>query len=220
MLSTQVSLSTASYYWTSSAFGETTLSLSTPTYSNINSPARHSTQPTSGPQFFTYSEGIMADILSKREYLYRQYFTSKGFKMILPDYFKSSPTHPLLSELRTLVPSTDPINLSSESSRDLFYHHSSLFNTSLVHNMLSVFNYNSTGLPLNLNFFTKYVLTYFTGTAGTSNLSNDTELLRNQYRPMKKGVSNMIKLHATGAVAMPIETRLHLLASSKDVIHS
>jgi hypothetical protein len=37
---------------------------------------------------------------------------------------------------------------------------------------------------------------------------------------MKKGVSNMIKLHATGAVAMPIETRLHILASSKDVIHS
>jgi heme/copper-type cytochrome/quinol oxidase subunit 2 len=42
----------------------------------------------------------------------------------------------------------------------------------------------------------------------------------NQYRPIKKGVSNMIKLHATGAIAMPIETRLHLLASSKDVIHS
>ena len=30
----------------------------------------------------------------------------------------------------------------------------------------------------------------------------------------------MIKLHATGAIAMPIEIRLHLLASSKDVIHS
>jgi len=140
--------------------------------------------------------------------------------MILPDYFKSSPNHPLLSELTTLVPSADPINLSSENSRDLFYQHSSLFNTSLLHNMLNVFNYNATGLPLNLNFFTKYLLTYFTGNTSTSNLSNDTELLRNQYRPMKKGVSNMIKLHATGAVAMPIETRLHLLASSKDVIHS
>jgi hypothetical protein len=51
-------------------------------------------------------------------------------------------------------------------------------------------------------------------------VSNNTELYKNQYRPMKKGVSNMIKLHATGAVAMPIEIRLHLLASSKDVIHS
>jgi len=37
---------------------------------------------------------------------------------------------------------------------------------------------------------------------------------------MKKGVTNMIRLHATGAIAMPIEIRLHILASSKDVIHS
>jgi hypothetical protein len=64
------------------------------------------------------------------------------------------------------------------------------------------------------------MLVYFTGHSNTSSINNDTELLRNQYRPMRKGVSNMVKLHATGAVAMPIETRLHLLASSKDVIHS
>ena len=37
---------------------------------------------------------------------------------------------------------------------------------------------------------------------------------------MKKGVSNMIKLHATGAIATPIEIQMHILASSKDVIHS
>ena len=37
---------------------------------------------------------------------------------------------------------------------------------------------------------------------------------------MKKGISNMVRLHATGAVAMPIETRLHIMASSRDVIHS
>ena len=58
------------------------------------------------------------------------------------------------------------------------------------------------------------------GDANDVDASTTAELLRNQYRPMKKGVSNMVKLHATGAVAMPIETRLHLLASSKDVIHS
>jgi hypothetical protein len=54
----------------------------------------------------------------------------------------------------------------------------------------------------------------------SSGLNYNSELYKNQYRPMKKGVSNMIKLHATGAIAMPIEIRLHLLASSKDVIHS
>lgn len=109
--------------------------------------------------------------------------------------------------------------MSSESSRELLYHHSSLLNTSLLHNFLSNFNYQTSGLPLNINLINNHLLTYFTG-YGNGNAVNDTELLRNQYRPLRKGVSNMIKLHSTGAVAMPIETRLHVLASSKDVIHS
>jgi hypothetical protein len=44
--------------------------------------------------------------------------------------------------------------------------------------------------------------------------------LKSQYRPMRKGVTNMVRLQATNAVAMPTEMRLHILASSKDVIHS
>jgi hypothetical protein len=114
----------------------------------------------------------------------------------------------------------DAVNISSEGTRDLFYHHSSIFNVSLIHDLLSKINYNTAGLPLNINFITNFLLVYLTGHSNTSNIANDTELLRNQYRPMNKGVSNMVKLHATGAVAMPIETRLHILASSKDVIHS
>ena len=46
------------------------------------------------------------------------------------------------------------------------------------------------------------------------------ELYKNQFRPLKKGVSNMLRLHATGAIALPIEIRLHILASSRDVSHS
>jgi hypothetical protein len=123
-------------------------------------------------------------------------------------------------ELKQLTPYIDPISISSEGSRDLFYHHSSLFNTSVIHDLVSYLNYSSAGLPINLNLISNYLLVYLTGNTSTSNLPNNTELLKNQYRPMKKGVSNMVKLHATGAVAMPIETRLHILASSKDVIHS
>jgi len=140
--------------------------------------------------------------------------------MLLPDYLVASPNHPLMTELKNLTLYTDPVNVSLESSRDLFYQHSHLFNTSLIHNFLLQFNYNFSGVPINTNFITNYLLTYFSGFYTPNNTVNDTGLLKNQYRPMKKGVSNMIKLHATGAVAMPIETRLHLLASSKDVIHS
>ena len=177
-------------------------------------------QPYSGPEFYRYSQSILADILSKREYIYRHYYTSKGYKILLPDYFIASPKNPLMSEIKNLTSFTDPVTLSAESSRDLFYHHSSIFNTSLLYDLIAKLNFNSTGLPINLNLLTNYLLVYFTGYYSHSNTTNDFELLRKQYRPIKKGVSNMIKLHATGAVAMPIETRLHLLASSKDVIHS
>jgi hypothetical protein len=177
-------------------------------------------QPYSGTEFFRYSESILADILTKREYLYRHYFSSKGYKMVLPTYLISSPKNPLMLELKNLTLYSDPINISLESSRDLFYQHSSLINTSIVHNILSKFNYNFSDIPLNLNFINNYLLSYLSGFYTPNNIPNDTDLLKNQYRPMRKGVSNMIKLHATGAIAMPIETRLHLLASSKDVIHS
>jgi len=51
-------------------------------------------------------------------------------------------------------------------------------------------------------------------------MSSNNDLYKNQFRPLRKGVSNMIRLHATGAIAMPIEIRLHILASSRDIIHS
>jgi heme/copper-type cytochrome/quinol oxidase subunit 2 len=69
-----------------------------------------------------------------------------------------------------------------------------------------------------MDFFLKNTLNYFLGY--NINSINYGDFYKDQYRPMNKGVSNMIKLHTTGAIAMPIETRLHLLASSKDVIHS
>lgn len=219
-LSSRIILKNSHNYWNNNSFNGNKYTLFTPTYSDVNSPARMSWQPYSGPESFKYSQSILADILSKREYLYRHYFSSKGYKTILPEYFVASPKHPLMSELRDLTPTIDPVSISSESSRELFYHHSSIFNTSLIYNLLSNLNYNTSGLPLNINFLTNYLLVYFTGNSNVNSIGNNTELLRNQYRPMKKGVSNMIKLHATGAVAMPIETRLHLLASSKDVIHS
>jgi hypothetical protein len=49
---------------------------------------------------------------------------------------------------------------------------------------------------------------------------SSAELFKNQHRPLRKGITNMLRLHSTGAVAMPIELRLRILASSRDVIHS
>jgi hypothetical protein len=65
-----------------------------------------------------------------------------------------------------------------------------------------------------------YLFYYFFDANKSSKIGNNLDLYKNQYRPMKKGVTSMLRLHATGAVAMPIETRLQILASSRDVIHS
>jgi hypothetical protein len=44
--------------------------------------------------------------------------------------------------------------------------------------------------------------------------------VKNQYKPLRKGINNLLRLHATNAIALPCEIRLQILASSKDVIHS
>jgi hypothetical protein len=91
---------------------------------------------------------------------------------------------------------------------------------SLVYDILNTFKFNDFNIPLNMSIFSDKLFFYLLGNSPYSKDLNVSDFYKNQYRPMKKGVSNMIKLHATGAIAMPIETRLHLLASSKDVIHS
>lgn len=74
-------------------------------------------------------------------------------------------------------------------------------------------------LPLNTSALTNYVFFYIFG-SNSDNIGNSQTLLKDQFRPLKKGISSMLRLHATGAIAMPIEIRLQVLASSRDVIHS
>jgi hypothetical protein len=44
--------------------------------------------------------------------------------------------------------------------------------------------------------------------------------LYNPYQPLRKGITNMIRINADKAVAIPTETRLQILAVSRDIIHS
>jgi hypothetical protein len=119
LLSTRLLLKGASSYWVGlSIFSDRPTSLlSTPSNSNVNSPARSSWRPLYGGEYFRYSESILTDILSKREFLYRNYFTNKGLRLALPPFLVSSPLNPFLLELQNLYSFTDPIYISSESSR-------------------------------------------------------------------------------------------------------
>jgi hypothetical protein len=144
------------------------------------------------------------------------------FKPSLPKFLLASPTNPIFEEIQKNFALIDPINFSSESSRELFYQNTNKLNFLLTKDVVMFLGALQANQPLNLSALNNYLFLYIFGNNDplSSGSNFNTDIFKNQYRPMKKGVANMIKLHATGAIAMPIEIRLHLLASSKDVIHS
>jgi len=144
------------------------------------------------------------------------------FKTALPKFLLATPNNPIFEEVQKSFLLIDPINFSSEVSRELFYQNTNKLNFLLIKDIINSISTTQTYLPFNLSLINNYLFIYLFGINKSTDFSqnSNTSFFKNQYRPMKKGVSNMIKLHATGAIAMPIEIRLHLLASSKDVIHS
>jgi hypothetical protein len=169
----------------------------------------------SGIQAYYSDSSILVDILTKREFLYRTYFNSKGYVANLPVYLTASPENSLLNEVQKGYNLVDPVSFSSEVSREMTYQDLNFMRFNLLKDAI-----NTTGI--NTSFITNYLFFYLTGANSNSDrsLGANQELYKNQYRPLKKGITNMIRLHTTGAIAMPIEIRLHILASSRDVIHS
>jgi len=104
----------------------------------------------------------------------------------------------------------NPLSFSSELTK----------NNNLLSNYNNFFSNFSETLGLNSFYTLKFIFSNILNLEKNVNLDTNLDLFKNQYRPMKKGIVNMVRLHATSAIAMPIETRLHILTSSKDVIHS
>ena len=207
-------------FWTKAILFNNTTNLSTPSFSGVNTFARSSSRPTSGIQSYYYTSSILVDILSKREYLYRQYLLKQGASVNLPKYFVAAPNNPLLEEVKSSYPLIDPASFSSELSRELFYQNVNFLRFNIIKDFLHVANSSIANSSVNLSGITNYLFFYLFGFDQGNNVGRNMDLFKSQYRPMRKGVTNMIRLHATGAIAMPIEIRMHILASSKDVIHS
>ena len=66
--------------------------------------------------------------------------------------------------------------------------------------------------------FNDYTTNFKKKSINNSTITIDT--IKSQYVPLRKGISNMIRIQADKAIAMPIETRIQILAVSKDIIHS
>ena len=173
-----------------------------PSNSNYNSFTRANWKPSQGTASYYYNISNLIDILTKREYLYRQLFLSTNLLVSLPTFLTANPQNTLLNELKSIFNFTDVNFYNNEFSKTAYFNTLNTFNNQLLN-----------------SFFDQTLLKYFFNT-NTNLLKNNDLLYKNQMRPLKKGINNMLRLHATGAVAMPIEIRLQILASSKDVIHS
>jgi hypothetical protein len=167
-----------------------------------------------------YDTSTFIDVLSKREHFYRSYMNSLNLIANLPSHMSASPANPLLNEITKGYGYVDPSTFSAELSREVMYSDLNFVKLSLLADFYKNLDSFSSNLGINLSFLNSYLLKYLSGVDSSSRMGDNQSLYKSQYRPMKKGVTNMIKIQATGAIAMPVEIRLHILASSRDVIHS
>jgi hypothetical protein len=72
-----------------------------PTNSGTNIPGRSSTKQSFGTGGYFYHTSTLSDLLSKREFIYRSYFNSKGYVANLPLYLTASPNNPLYEEIKS-----------------------------------------------------------------------------------------------------------------------
>jgi hypothetical protein len=166
-------------------------------------------------QSYYYVSSAVVDILTKREFLYREFFALNNKIISLPNYLTNSPNNPLLDNIKASFLFIDPLVISSEYTRDRFAMSLGFFNSAILKTLVC-----SSNNYLNLKALSDHFFYFFFYDNATNTFDENYLLQKSQYRPLRKGINNMIRLHATGAVAMPIEVRLQVLASSKDVIHS
>jgi hypothetical protein len=162
----------------------------------------------------------LVDILTKREYLVRQLLEQNNFIINLPDNYVASPNNSLYKTLKSSFNYLDLNLLNVEQNR--FNWSDGNFKTKFL--ILDLFHsFNLFGTFNNLNIFLNK---FFNNLNNSFNIfdknygNNNLNFTKSQFKPMKKGIANMIKIHANGSIALPIEMRIQLLASSRDVIHS
>lgn len=215
LVATQFSLLNSNWYWEQLYFINYHNYQFFPSHSGISSYSKLNWKPQNSIQSYYYSVSNLIDILTKREFLYRELFLTNKRIVNLPFYLTNNPNNPLINEIKASFLFVDPIIYNNEYSRDIFFSSLNFFNFTVLKSFLA-----SCNDFINLSIVSDYLFYYFFNANFTNTLQSNNELYKNQYRPMRKGITNMIRLHATGAIAMPIEIRLQLLASSKDVIHS
>ena len=209
-------LTKAESFGSTTNFSDNTSKVFTPTSSGMNTYAKNSWRPLSSVQSYYFTLSSLSDLLTKRELMLRQYLEINGNVLSLPYELSASPRNPLFKEVEASFNFNDPLSFQSEASREVLFSSLNFFRFTLLKEWLLLTKESFINLSLVNNYLFFYLFGYKTSQTPTDN----NELLKNPSRPLRKGVSSMLRLHATGAIAMPIEVRLQILASSRDVIHS
>lgn len=193
----------------------------TPSISGNNTYMKSTWRPFSSVQAYFYKNSVILDILTRREFLCRKLIQGNKKKLLLnlPTFLTASPKNLLIDEIKSSFLLIDPISYSSEVTRDFFYTSLPFFQFLVFKNIIADLNTKTPYLPINTKLVNEYLFFYALNTQSNKIGLNDI-LYKDQHRPMKKGITSMLRLHGTGAVAMPTEVRLQILASSRDVIHS
>ena len=213
----RLNLQRMEWYWTRPTFSNTTSMFFTPSFSNSH---KSTFRPYVSIQAYTYNLSALTDILSRREYLYRQMLERRNKIVELPLQLRATPKHPLIAEIKSSFLLIDPITYNSEYSREVYYNSLSYFKFMMFKEWTLELNKKVRNLPINLKLVNEYLFFHFLDQPNTIGMGDRESMRKSQFKPLKKGITNMMRLQGTGAVAMPIEIRLQVLASSKDVIHS
>lgn len=198
--------------WLSYNVSKTNLSLNL--FSNINIPSKNLWQSYNYINLYYYYTTQLLDTLMKREYLYRELFETHSLIINLPLELIASPINPIFKDFQSFYKNNSFSSFDINYKRDFFYNLTSNFNT-----FFFLFETLDTYVK-NFKSFIFLKKFYFNLTDQYNNLLTNSLMNKYTNKPLKRGVMNMIRVHASGAIAMPIEMRLQILASSRDVIHS
>lgn len=111
----------------------------------------------------------------------------------IPNSFITTPNNPILLDFKSILHNNSYVENLNENSR--------------TKSLMFVANLNSHSDDTKL--------------FDTIKLDYDKFILKkSQYKHMRKSISNMIRIQADNAVAMPTDTRIQILTVSRDIIHS
>jgi hypothetical protein len=140
----------------------------------------------------------LVDLLLKREYMIRK--LSKNFNINLPKNLITNPTNELLMDLKSDIILNNEVFVENE------------FNNIRSIDLFKV---------LNNKYYSNFFKSFFKKINKNLDISENSNLYeKSQYKHMRKGISNMVKIQADNAVALPTNTRIQLITVSKDIIHS